>query len=108
MNKPTNASDLDAILGSKYSHPDEAKPVTHTNPYASYTEQGNYEYVETTTYSLFNAGKKEIARSRICPDCETPALFECSCDLKDMECKNGHIWHFNKEGKVIKGDPHDD
>lgn len=109
MSKPKNASDLDAILASKYSHPEEIVPVTNRNPYSSYNEkEGNYEFVSSNTYSTFSSEPVKKITRPVCPDCDTPAIFECSCNLKDMECKNGHIWYIDVKGKVIKGDPHDD
>ena len=41
-----------------------------------------------------------------CPTCQKIALYVCNCTYKEKRCENNHIW-YNKEGKNIKGNPHE-
>jgi len=101
--------DLDAKLAEKgYRHPDE-KSQKQISQYQSYSETG-VVYSPTTfdTYASFSdvpsTAKGPI--SSVCPKCDKIATFVCSCPLGDVMCSEGHFWRYDKNGRMIFGDPH--
>jgi predicted RNA-binding Zn-ribbon protein involved in translation (DUF1610 family) len=106
MSKQLSSQELDVILASKgYAHPQEAKPISNNNPYSSFSNNEYLHDIGTSPYSTFDNLDTQ-SNTRECPSCGTEALYRCNCDLHEMECKNGHIWYFDKSGKLEKSDPH--
>jgi hypothetical protein len=62
--------------------------------------------IKKSNYAKFN--EKETNTGNDCPVCTQEALYECECEYKDKQCKNGHVWYINNSGSSTKGDPHSD
>ena len=75
------------------------------------TEKKDYgSSLSNTGYATFtdkDFTKTQQKKRMTCPECGSVALYVCNCERKDKQCENGHVWHFNKDGQIVSGDPHD-
>ena len=92
-----------SVIG--YEHPSDLI-LTNNKKYKTFNnENDGNTYVSSakkSNYIRYTDNKSQ----NLCPECGEEALYECKCENKDKQCSNGHIWYFNKEGFIIKGDPH--
>lgn len=105
---------LDATLQQAgYTHPDSDDNGQYS-AYKAYDENNSDVYVSYgsndpySTYEEFDKSEPVKSKSKDeCPDCATKAMYRCNCTLKEMMCKNGHMWYYKQDGTLVKGDPHE-
>ena len=95
-----------------YEHPTNTDGINVSSKHKLYktfnTETKHKQYLSSShvrDYATFTE-KNTKQLGMTCPDCGNVALYECDCRYKDKQCGKGHIWHINKDGKIIVGDPH--
>jgi len=92
-----------------YQHP-EKQIVKQENQYKIFDSESKNDYITSTNCTKYGYAKftDEVSKfeNTKCPSCNQEALYECDCEYKDKQCKNGHVW-FIQDNKKIKGDPHD-
>jgi hypothetical protein len=87
-----------------YEHPHSILTYNPSNSvYQSYNDNG-YQKQKSTIYSTY--GKVYSENNKICPECEDNAISICNCSVRDMICKQGHVWYINSEGEIKLEDPH--
>ena len=85
------------------------KKKDNINVYKTYTESEKdpYVYEQQDVYAKYEEKSFEKPQIRICPKCETPAMYVCNCEKAEVMCKNHHIWWFQHDGTLVLGDPHE-
>ena len=101
-------NDRKKIENIGYNHPTEIILNNRGNKkYKTFNNDSKeIDYVSSQIKSKYAKFTDEKSQ-KICPECQEVALMECNCEKKDKQCSNGHIWYFNTNGSIIKGDPHD-
>lgn len=90
---------------SGYVHPENAVSSKNKRYKTFDKEYGSAN--NNNVYATFTDKKTKRKLKMTCPECNQVALYECSCEYKDKQCGNGHVWYINKKGQISRGDPHD-
>lgn len=98
---------------SGYVHPDSTTFFTSSvkdKYYKVYDEENtdkkSYDKAGPSSSKKYSSFSEKISELYSCPECGEKAKYTCDCELEEKECKKGHIWYKNKEGKICMGDPH--
>lgn len=91
-----------------YQHP-ETNIYSNTKLYKTFDTEAKKEAYKkpqiSSCYAKFT--DKDMSFELDCPKCGDKALYMCNCEFKDKQCKNGHVWFTNTNGKIQNGDPHE-
>jgi len=97
---------LDVIPG--YEHPVKSN-YSKQGIYKTFTEGKKYKKSEFGTITVgkqYKQGDTDTIEIENCPLCDESAIKICQCGYSDKTCKNNHVWYTDRDGSIIKKDPH--
>lgn len=93
---------------SGYQHPETIK-YSSDKKYKVFNSEDYKTSTDKPKYATFSEKKdsENVVNKNNCLVCEEEYLYVCDCEMKDKQCKNGHVWFEDKSGDIKEGDPHD-
>jgi hypothetical protein len=93
-----------------YIHPEKITVSSgRGGRYKTFNENGKPRKNEVFTgveVSKYSVAAISSTSDTMCPTCNTEAVNVCFCVFGDKTCTSGHTWYTNREGNIIRGNPH--
>lgn len=93
-----------------YSHPENTKnnrgTMYKTFSDTDNTTKNNIDKFKSTVVGKTYAAYGDTTVTDKCPICKQIPVSICNCIYSDRTCANNHKWYVNRDGEIVKGNPH--
>jgi hypothetical protein len=93
-----------------YVHPEKATSSSRGRVYKTFNDQEkprkNEVFGNTVVLGKYASANDQEKDGTSCPVCNEVFVKECNCVYSEKTCAQGHIWYFDRDGTVVKGNPH--